>query len=166
MVPVDVDGQICHFCSQGFVPWRLDVDNCMCWRDFNMVILRQTYLVRRGRTPDQTHSVPGTYSAFSSRRSIITSLPHSSTKTNLSAHFGLFCPIIASQRATVSDRIHLEITKETFKTSRLTVSPLLCQYWNTTCLSSCFLTFSAKILGILNLPWKPRNAYIWRKKIW
>ena len=21
MVPVDVDGQICHFCSQGFVPW-------------------------------------------------------------------------------------------------------------------------------------------------
>ena len=23
MVPVDVDGQICHFCSQGFVPWQI-----------------------------------------------------------------------------------------------------------------------------------------------
>ena len=22
MDPVDVDGQICHFCSQGFVPWQ------------------------------------------------------------------------------------------------------------------------------------------------
>ena len=23
MVPIDVDGQICHFCSQGFVPWQI-----------------------------------------------------------------------------------------------------------------------------------------------
>ena len=23
MIPIDVDGQICHFCSQGFVPWQI-----------------------------------------------------------------------------------------------------------------------------------------------